>query len=293
MSTDTQPEGRRSSAWTLWAWLMVAAAVVSIAAGVVGGMLSPSVLLDVVSLWPLLLLAFLIAAALLPLRKRGPARIAAALPLLIITMLGASVVLHLSRWDRLPSAAANLVGPSAAEVAEASLSIDLGGDLTLRAGSGDLYTVIPERRGGSIGVPEALESDFEEGPLFVLLRERDAGRWFRTAGWDLTLAADTLWTLAISSPNLQADLSRFSLRSVSLSGAGSITLPAPGGEGMQVTVDGEYLISVPSELRVEVTGAATVPGGWLPTEDGYRSPYDGPPIAIEVGPGATVEVRSP
>lgn len=293
MTTTRRGRGRLPSAWTLWAWLMVVAALVSIAAGVAGGILSPSVVLDIVSLWPLLLGAFLIAAALLPLRKRGPARTAAALPMLILTMLGASVVLHLIRWDRLPSAAASLAGPPAAGVAEASLSLELPGRLDVGADGVVLYAVTPEHRGGSVGVPEALESEFEGGPLFILLRERDAGRWFRTAGWEVTLAAGTRWTLSISSPDLRADLRDLNLSSLGLSGRGAVTLPGASGSDLAVSVSGDYVIDVPASVPVEVIGAAAVPGGWVPTEDGQRNLFEGFGLVLTVADGATVEVRQP
>ena len=227
MSTETTDtvdtvKRRPASAWTLWAWLMVAVAIVSIAAGVVGGILAPSVVLDVVSLWPLAVGAFFVAAALLPLRKRGPARISAVLPLLLVTMLGASVVLHLTGWERLPSASADVVGPRAAGVDNAELVLELGGRLSIAAGEGDLYAVEIERRGGSTGVPEALESIFEDGPFFVVLRETEGGRWFQTSGWDLLLGTGPTWSLTLGSPDLQADLTGLRLRSLALSGAGSV-----------------------------------------------------------------------
>ncbi|MGZ8754922.1 MAG: hypothetical protein ACXW15_07000, partial [Acidimicrobiia bacterium] len=171
MTTESAPpvERKGSSPWTLWAWLMVVVVIVSIAAGVFGGILAPSVVLDVISLWPLVVGAFFVAAALLPLRKHGPARVAAVLPLLLITMLGASVVLHLTGWEQLPSSSGDLIGPRVVGVEHAELTLDLTGRLLMAAGEGDLYAVRVERRGGSTGVPEALESDFEGGPYFVVL----------------------------------------------------------------------------------------------------------------------------
>lgn len=297
MSTETTDtvdtvKRRPASAWTLWAWLMVAVAVVSIAAGVVGGILAPSVVLDIVSLWPLAVGAFFVAAALLPLRKRGPARISAVLPLLLVTMLGASVVLHLTGWERLPSASADVVGPRAVGVDNAELVLELGGRLSIAAGEGDLYAVEIERRGGSTGVPEALESTFEDGPFFVVLRETEGGRWFQTSGWDLLLGAGPTWSLTLGSPDLQADLTGLRLRSLSLSGAGSVAVPSPGEVDVVIDVEGRYRVEVPAETGVEVIGVATVPGGWVETGDGHQSPFSGPSLIITVAQGAEVVVAS-
>jgi len=282
-----------SSPWTLWAWLMVAVVVISIAAGVVGGILAPSVVLDVISLWPLAVGAFFVAAALLPLRKHGPARISAVLPLLLITMLGSSVVLHLVGWEELPSSSSDLVGPLAVGVQEAELRLELTGRLLVTGGERDLYAVRVERRGGSTGVPEALESAFEEGPSFVVLHEVDGGRWFQTSGWELSLGPGPRWSLVLDAPDLEADLAGLQLKALKLGGNGSVSLPPPGADDLMCTVQGVFVIEVPPETGVEVIGEATVPGGWVEIADGYQSPFAGPSILITVTEGARVEIRQP
>jgi hypothetical protein len=269
---------------------MVAVAIVSIAAGVVGGILAPSVVLDVVSLWPLAVGAFFVAAALLPLRKRGPARISAVLPLLLITMLGASVVLHLTAWNQLPSASADIVGPRAVGVNEAELTLDLSGRLSVSADAGDLYSVAIERQGGSTGVPEALESLFEDGPLFVVLRETDGGRWFQTSGWELQLGANPTWSLTLASPDLRADLGTLRVGDLDLRGAGSLELPRPAENDITVDLDGAFRVEVPADTSVEIIGEAVVPGGWVETVDGYESLFSGASLVIRVAEGSRVEV---
>ena len=292
MTTEAVDPGdrKRSSPWTLWAWLMVAVAIVSIAAGVVGGILAYSVVLDVISLWPLAVGAFFVAAALLPLRKRGPARISAVLPLLLITMLGSSVVLHLTGWEQLPSSSADLTGPPTSGWEDAELTLDLAGRLSITGGEGDLYMVRIERSGGTVGVPEALESSFEDGPFFVVLREIDGGRWFQTSGWELSLGAGPAWSLELGSPDLQGDLTGLQVKTLSVLGAGSVALPAPEDADIVIGVDGRFLIEVPAETRVEVIGAAVVPGGWVETGEGHQSPFAGPALLINVTDGSRVQV---
>jgi hypothetical protein len=216
--------------------------------------------------------------------------VSAVLPLLLITMLGSSVVLHLVGWDQLPSSAADLVGPRAAGVQDAELTLNLTGRLSVAAGGGDLYAVRVERRGGSTGVPEALESTFEEGPSFVVLQETDGEPWFQTSGWELALGVGPRWSLVLESPDLQADLTGLELKAVVMDGNGSVTLPAPGEAGLMSTIDGVFVVEVPPETGVELIGAGIVPGGWVETVDGYQSPFAGPAIVITVSDGARVEV---
>ncbi|MGZ8754939.1 MAG: hypothetical protein ACXW15_07085, partial [Acidimicrobiia bacterium] len=127
----------------------------------------------------------------------------------------------------------------------------------------------------------------------VVLREIDGGRWFQTAGWELSLGVGPTWSLVLDSPDLQADLTGLRLKSATLGGIGFVSLPGPGEDDMSITVDGVFIIRVPAETGVEVTGVAMVPGGWIETTDGYQSPSAGPSILITVVDGAQVEIRQP
>ena len=198
---------------------MVVLGGVSIAAGIIGGVLAPSVILDIVSFWPLFALAVLLAAAVLPWRRaRGSALISAFFPLLVILVGAVAVTLHLVGWSRLPSAAADLTGPAVGSASVVALDVDVPGRLAVRAGGDALYAVQVDREGGALGVPEALERGGGAEPLSVELRDRDGGRWFRTNGWLMHLAAEPTWELRLASPDLSADLRALRISSGDFSG---------------------------------------------------------------------------
>ncbi|GBD84151.1 hypothetical protein BMS3Abin02_00539 [bacterium BMS3Abin02] len=279
-----------TSIWMLWAWLMVVLGGVSIAAGIVGGILAPSVILDVVSFWPLLAPVVLVSAALLLWRRTGTSRLGAISPMLLITVLGAAVSLHLLGWSRLPSAAADLTGPGPDAASIVSLKVDLPGRLVLGSGEGALYTIKLDREGGRLGVPEALERGGGEETMFIEVRQRDGGRWFRTNGWTIRLAPQPTWELSLASPDLTVDLRSLDVRSAEFSGSGSVLLGSRG-EGMIVVVSGSVVVEVPADALVEVKGAATVPGGWETTSDGYRSTGQGTAIEISVTDGSRAVIK--
>lgn len=262
---------------------MVALSGVSIGAGIVGGILAPSIILDIVSFWPLVIIP-LVVAIVLWIRKSS--RAGAMPPLLLITIILLVVVVHLLGWSKLPSAAADLIGPRTQE-GTVSLSVSLQGRLTIRAAASPLYEIKLDRVGGSLGVPEALERS-TDGSLTVDVQERDGGRWFRTDGWTALLARGAVWKLQLSSPQLDADLRELALDTLTIDGAGTVLLgPSPS----TVTVNGTVTIGVASGSAVEVHGDATVPAGWEQTEDGYRSPGTGPTVTIAVTDGAQVVIE--
>jgi len=277
--------GRRlpTGLWTIWAWLMVALGGVSIGAGIVGGILAPSVILDIVSFWPLVAIPLVVAIVLW---IRRSSRAGAVPPLLLITIVLLVVVIHLLGWAKLPSSAADLIGPPTRE-GTVSLSISLPGPLSVHADDSPLYEVRLDRAGGSIGVPEALERD-ADGVLAVDIHERDGGRWFRTDGWAATLARSAVWKLELSSPQFEVDLRELAVDTLSVDGAGTVLLgPSPS----TVTVDGTVTIGVPAGTAVEVHGDATVPAGWQQTDDGFRSPGTGSSIEVSVTEGARVVIQ--
>lgn len=269
--------------WAVWAWLMVALGGVSIGAGIVGGILAPSIVLDVVSFWPLV--AIPLVAAVFLWRRHSP-KAGALPPLLLIAIVALAVGLHLLGWSKLPSAAADLIGPPT-QVETVSLTISLPGPLAVDAGDAPLYTVKLDRAGGSLGVPEALERS-ADGALSIDIAQRDGGRWFRTKGWLLKLARRPVWNLRFTSPQLDADLRELAIDSLTVVGSGTVFLgPSPA----TVTVTGALTLDVAPGASVEVHGSATVPPGWEPTDDGYRSPGTGSPISISVTEGSQLVIK--
>ncbi len=271
----------------LWSWLMVAFVAVSLAAGVIGGILAPSIVLDVVSFWPLLAAGLLIGVGLVPFRGRLPDRIMAIVPLLLITVVGLVVGLHITGWAELPSSAADVVGPPAANTSSAAIDVALGhGNLSVAAGTDEaLYTVELDRAGGPVGIPEAVERGRD--PVEVQLRERDGGRWFRTSGWAVRLHGGVAWTVDVAAPNLDVDLAAVPVTSLDVAGAGVVRIgPIPS-----VAADGDLTLVLPAGVGAVVRGPAQVPADWIETDEGMQSLDGEVQIVIEVADGSTVKVE--
>ncbi len=266
---------------------MLGVAIVVVVVGTLGEIFSTSIVLDIASLWPGLLLALLAAAALQPVLRRRT-RLAAVLPLLLLSWLATGTGLHLAHWSQLPSSAADLTGPAAAGVERAAMSLQVAGTLMVTGGDGDLYSVTIERRGGVAGVPEALERTADD-EVMIRLHGRDGGAWFSTAGWMLTLAEGTSWSLDLEAPDVDLDLGALRLRSLTVAGNGRVRLPLPVEE-TPVILEGTLQVEIPAGVAALVVGEATVPSGWEEDAAGIRSPGEGPGYRIEVAPGAAVEV---
>ncbi len=269
---------------------MLGVAIVVVVVGTLGEVFSTSIVLDIASLWPGLLLALLVAAALQPVLRRGGTRLAAVLPLLLLSWLATGTGLHLAHWSQLPSSAADLTGPAAAGIDFAQLSLQVEGRLALIGGDGDLYSVTIERQGGVAGVPEALERTTED-ELVIRLHGRDGGAWFSTSGWVVELSESTSWSLDLEALELDLDLVALQLRAVTVAGVGLVRLPLPAAD-TPVVLEGTLEVEVPAGVAALVVGEATVPRGWEESADGIRSPGEGPTYRIEVVPGASVEVTT-
>lgn len=274
------------SVWPIATWLMVVASAGAVGAGVYGEVLAGSLVLDLVSFWPGLVVAFLLATAVWPLRRRGVARVAAILPLLLLTWGWGAVALHLAEWELLPSASADLAGPPVEQVGRAELSLEGSGRLTLQSDGGLLYSVLPERRGGDAGIPEAVER-IDDGQAVVRVVEGDPGRWFGTAGWRLVLAAGPNWVLDLTSAEVELDLRSLLLSGLRVVGTGEVSLPPVDAE-VPVRLGGRLTVSIPPGTGTEVTGPASVPTGWEVTDTGWRSPTRRPGYVVTVTQGAQV-----
>lgn len=266
-------EHRRHTAWPIAAWLLVVASAGVLGVGVYGELLSATLILDLVSFWPGLVVAILLALAVWPLRRRMAARLAAVLPLLLLTWMWGGVALHLSEWELLPSSAADLEGPRVPGVTRAEVEIVSGGEVRLRAGTDLLYTVRLLREAGDTGVPQALERiEGDEAQVDVV--EGEAGRWFRTVGWETTLAAGPIWDVAVRGAEVDLDLRPLEVAGVDVWGSGVVRLPPVASE-TQVRLEGRLRVQVPEGVPVEVLGPALVPSDWVVTDTGWRAPVSG------------------
>lgn len=259
---------------------LVTASVVAF--GVWARILSPSVVLDVIALWPVGALAVPVAVAAWMRRRRSPRSLG--LPgLILVTWLVAGLGLHLSAWEGLPSAAADVEGPGRGTFSVASMTVALpSGRLEVGStASGSLYRTGPLREGGEIGVPEAFEQSLD-GSATIVLGERSDSDWYRFGGWWVQLDPSTRWSLDLAATDVDIDLSVVELASLALAArSGMLTLGVPA-EDATVSVDGPLRISIPDGVSVLVVGPAVAPPGWARLPDGWASDASGPGWRIEV-----------
>lgn len=277
-----------SRVWTVVTWASVGVLVVAGAVAVVGGLVSPAILLDLVALWPLGALSLPLGAAAV-IRRRG-GRLPAAAPLMLVTWALVTVVLYAGRWSLLPSA--SLGWELAATDARAgSLHLTSSGMVTVGPGQLDtLVSVAPSLLGGDAGPPFGTSRETAAG-VEVVVGERPEAGLATTKGWEVRIDPSLPWDLSVDADPVDLDLAGVPVSTVVVEGAGRIGLGAPTGRS-SLTVDGDLVVVVPDGVAVEVYGEATVPTGWAPLGDGpgWRRPGTSPGWTITVlGGAASVE----
>lgn len=288
-----QPDERHASVWPIWAWIMVAFGLVVTGVGVLTGIFARSLVLDLISFWPGLTLVILVAAALYPFHRGQWTRLAAVVPLLVLSWLGSTIALHLAEWPVLPSAAADFEGPSSVGIEEASMSVVTDGELTVDlAGSDSLYGVEMVRRGGATPAARSFER-IDGGSAQVTIDQRTSDLWFVTEGWRLTLNSGAQWNLDLEAGFVDADLRGGDLSSLRLAGSGDARL-AEAVDEIQVTIDGRFELIVPPSVVMTVSGAdVSVPAGWTGGDGEWTSPGAGEGYVVTVTSGASLVVREP
>ena len=286
-----EPGRRFSSVWPIWAWIMVAFGLVVTGVGVLSGVFARSLVLDLISFWPGLILVILVAAALYPFHRGQWSRLAAIVPLLVLSWLGSTIALHLAEWPVLPSAAADFEGPSSAGIDEASMAVVTDGELTVDlSGSDSLYRVEMVRRGGATPAARSFER-IDGASAQVTIDQRSADLWFATEGWRLTLNPVAQWNLDLDAGFVDADLRGGALSSLRLAGSGDVQLAEAVGE-ITVTIDGRFELIVPATVAMTVSGAdVSVPAGWTGSDGEWASTGTGEGYVVTVTSGASLVVR--
>lgn len=276
---------------TVAAWILVVALIGAGAFGVFGGILSPSIVIDLAAMWPLLLVIVIVGVVV---RLVGKSRRAGAiLPLTVFSVLLLGAALHLGEWDRLPSASARLAGPDPQSLSDPTeLLIQLSGELAIRAADGPAYVVEPIVRGGRVGVPQATETSVDGAMSIRIEADPEAPAWYRFAGWDVRLSPAVTWRLVLNG-TIDADLTALTLSSAAIAGSGLLRLGPPPQEGASVIVAGDFDVVVPSGSAVTVSGDADTPSNWVGEGETKRSPVSaaGGQWSISVQGDATPRIR--
>ncbi len=268
-------------------WILPVVALLLILIAISIGLLSRSVLVDLLSWWPVWLL--LIGLALLARGRRwGRLRPSALIAILSVLSLGAFLTGHIRAWPIMPSASIGLNGPQAGSVVTGALSARISGPLEVGSGqSGFLYAVEPVRSGGDVGPPVAVEQ--LQGPnISVALEPSPDPGLYTFAGWALDLDEAPTWSLSLAG-EVQADLTRVALSSLQIDGGGSVSLGTASANTV-VTVSGTFDIALPPGTPARVVGDAIVPAGWTTSDDGFRSPTPGEGWVISVGEGSSLTI---
>lgn len=261
---------KRGHPFTVAAWILVVALIVAGVAGVLGDILSSSLVVDLAAMWPLLALA-IVLGTLVALRGKSR-RSGAVLPLAILTGFVLAGALHIGGWDRLPSATARLTGPPVGEMSQPTeLVAQISGELVVSAQNGDAaYRVDPILRGGAAGVPRATETSVDGDMSIRLEAAEDTPAWYSFAGWRIGLDPTVTWRLVLNG-DIDADLTTLVLSSAAIAGSGSLRLGQPPGD-VSVILAGDIDVTVPAGSAVVVDGEANVPSSWEQVAGGSASP---------------------
>lgn len=133
-----------------------------------------------------------------------------------------------------------------------------------------------------MGAPEAIERQ-NDSVLTVALRPTEASRWFQSEGWDVTLDQRLEWALEVSAETVNLDLTTASVRSLVVTGNGSVILS--GESAVEVELAGNVSVVIAQDTTVQVIGQADVPARFVPTDDGFRSGEGDPTVVIRVVSG--------
>ncbi len=260
------------------AWALLVLGIIAGGGGIFGQVLSPSVALDLISLWPLTVVVLVVGVVQI-LRHKS----AALIPLGLLSYLVLGVGIHLSQWLPLPSSSGDIVSEGVAPPAGVFEVVLDSGSLVVQGSSDLIYAVRPMRSGGVTPAPSVLESLAGES-IFLSAVPRADDRWFRFGGWVVDLNQNTSWALDLSSPDLALRLDGLAVSTVEVAGGGSIDLGPT--QTADVEVAGDFHLSVPLGTAVTVFGDARVPLDWSVVEGGYRSPGLGPGWVVTVISGS-------
>lgn len=280
-------------------WVLVSLALPLVIAGgiqfgVFSDILSPSVWIDIVAVWPIAA-AGLVAGPVVWLVAGRRTRHLAIPGLSAFTWLAFGLALHIAASDLTPVSRATVVGPQVDAVESADLSVDLAeGRLQLAAGSDDLYEISPIRAGGNVGAPTAFEQP-SDGAMTVVATPRDDPGLYVFRGWEISVAPAVSWEIQLSADELAVDLHGLTTPLAHLeSDTSEVRLGVADGPSTLEFLGGRHRVYLDPGSAARLRGEGVVPSDWTIGVDGTASsPETGDGWTIVAGGGAVVEVWYP
>lgn len=254
------------SPWPVAMWLFVTLTLVAVSASIAAGLLSPSLVLDMAALWPLLAVALIVVVVAFV--RPGVWRILA--PSMALVWIFAALVGHLVRSDYLPSGSGDAALPLA-DVGTAQIVVGPVDQVSIRFDpDADGVEVAMLREGGSVGPPSIVPL-VGDGRAEVVVAERDEPGYFRFNGWMITLSTGPAWELDVMSESMRIITDGATAADLTVAGGGVLELHDVATASI-VEIDGDFDIVVPPGVGVVVDGEAEVPSDWVVSERGSRSP---------------------
>ncbi len=168
-----------------------------------------------------------------------------------------------------------------------SVLIDFDGKLNLNSFEGRGYTAEIIDEPGNVGYPEAIETVLGE-PRAIIFREIETSSLLKVKGWNINLGNQNVWELDIFSLDSFINLTDLKLLPSKLSGTGEIFL-GPNLEIDNLSLSGNYEVTVPNDLSILVKGQAQVPDQWLDASVGnLNNPDKTYTVVIEIIDGSQV-----
>ena len=246
---------------------MVGFTVVALSVGVTGAVLSRSIVLDALALWPL---AALVLPAVLVGLRGGRSRALA--PLVLLSWMLLTVGFHLGGVEGLPSAAATL-RPELGTATMARLTVAVP-DIALRIGSGE-FEIRPTPVGGRAGAPVVEQVSGSQAVAVTVTDDREASAWFRFGEYAISLPTVSSWDLQIGVTSVDLDLTNITVSGARIEAAtGRILLGRPA-QAATLRLTGAIEVSVPADVPVRVSGTTAVPDDWQTDGDDAVSGVDG------------------
>lgn len=281
---------RLASPWAVIAAFLVILLAVGIEVGVLADIISPSVWLDVIALWPIGAVGLVAAPIVWMVGDRRPRHLAIA-GLSLFTWLAIGFALHVSGSELLPVALTAVDGPEPGDAVSAHLEIDLAaGRVDLAGAEIGSYRVSPIRAGGVVGAPSVFEQSDGTDLRVVVVPREDAGMYvFR--GWMVGLGPGLAWTLDVAAPELSVDLTDVEVTTATLRSEASEIAIGPVSVASVMDLVGTHRVVVPEGTPVRLQGEGVVPDDWILLEGGgARSPVDGEGWLVVAEGGSHVEI---